>query len=147
LQNGLIDQVQLVAASQARTREKARPLADRLVSRGDLDADQRASVEAMVALHLKKHGGDAGQSLAALPAGRATRAGLARLGDADIGGSIAQLGLGSTQTADDLDRTASYAVRVATSDGRRLHVLRPHAQGGLGPSSWPWMPNCTARWR
>ena len=42
LQNGLIDQVQLVAAFQAWTRDKARPLADHLVARGDLDAEQRA---------------------------------------------------------------------------------------------------------
>ena len=47
-QNGLIDQGQLVAAFQAWTRDKARPLADHLVGRGDLDADQRAVVEALV---------------------------------------------------------------------------------------------------
>ena len=58
LQNGLIDQDQLVAAFQAWTRDKGRPLADHLVDRGDLDADQRAVVEAMVGLHLKKHGGE-----------------------------------------------------------------------------------------
>ena len=73
LQNGLIDQVQLVAAFQSWTRDKSRPLAVHLVGRGDLDAEQRAGVEAMVALHLKKHGGDAENSLAAIPVGRATR--------------------------------------------------------------------------
>ena len=36
LQNGLIDQVQLVAAFQAWTRDKARSLADHLEARGDL---------------------------------------------------------------------------------------------------------------
>src|SRR5262249_17179918 len=30
------------------------------------------------------------------------------------------------------DRTASYAVGTATSDGQRFRVLRPHARGGLG---------------
>ena len=40
LQNGLIDQGQLVAAFQAWTRDKARPLADHLVARGDLDAER-----------------------------------------------------------------------------------------------------------
>jgi hypothetical protein len=59
LQVGLVDQGQLVAAFQAWTRDKARPLAEHLVARGDLDAEQRSVVEAMVALHLKKHGGDA----------------------------------------------------------------------------------------
>ena len=81
LQNGLINQGQLVAAFQAWTRDRARPLADHLVARGDLDADQRAGVEAMVGLHLKKHGGDAARSLAAIPAGPSTRESLAALGD------------------------------------------------------------------
>src|SRR3954467_13019409 len=67
LQVGLIDQGQLVAAFQAWTRDKARPLAEHFIVRGDLDDEQRAGVEAMVALHLKKHGGDVEQSLAAVP--------------------------------------------------------------------------------
>ena len=40
LQNGLIDQGQLVAAFQAWTRDKARTLAEHLADRGDLDPDQ-----------------------------------------------------------------------------------------------------------
>ena len=38
LQNGMIDQSQLVAAFQAWTLEKDRPLAEHLVGRGDLEA-------------------------------------------------------------------------------------------------------------
>ena len=53
LQNGLINQVQLVAAFQAWTLDKARALADHLVGRGDLDTDDRSAVEALVARHLK----------------------------------------------------------------------------------------------
>src|SRR5262245_8817586 len=134
LQNGLIDQVQLVAAFQSWTRDKSRPLAVHLVGRGDLDAEQRAGVEAMVALHLKKHGGGAENSLAARPVGCATREKLAGLGDPQIDASLARVGSGSgsTETDDDLDRTASYAVGTATSDGQRFRVLRPHARGGLG---------------
>jgi hypothetical protein len=41
LQNDLIDQSALVGAFHAWTHDKSRPLADYLVSRGDLDADQR----------------------------------------------------------------------------------------------------------
>ncbi len=108
LQNGLIDQVQLVAAFQAWTLDKARALADHLVGRGDLDADDRSAVDALVARHVKKHGGDVEKSLAAIPAGRFTREDLSQLGDADLGASIAQLSPGSTQrAADDLDRTAT----------------------------------------
>lgn len=41
LQNGLIDPGALVAAFQAWTRNKDRPLAEHLAQRGDLDAEQR----------------------------------------------------------------------------------------------------------
>ena len=97
LQNGLIDQVQLVAAFQAWTRLKGRALADHLVDRGDLDADQRGRIEAMVALHLKKHGSDAEKSLAAIPAGRSTRERLAALDDPEHRRHHARLGSGSTE--------------------------------------------------
>src|SRR5947209_4907228 len=95
LQVGIIDQAQLVAAFQAWARDKKRPLADHLADRGNLDADGRAAVEAMVALHVKKHGGDAERSLAAIPAGRSTRERLAALGDPDLTGDLARLGSGT----------------------------------------------------
>ena len=69
LQVGLIDQAQLVAAFGAWTRDKSRTLADHLAARGDLDADSRPVVEAMVAVHLKKHDGDTETSIASFPAG------------------------------------------------------------------------------
>jgi hypothetical protein len=84
LQNGLIDQGQLMLAFQAWTRDKSKSLADHLETRGELDPDQRAGVEAMVALHLRMHGGDDARSLAAIPAGRSTRESLAALGDPAI---------------------------------------------------------------
>jgi serine/threonine-protein kinase len=129
---GLVEQGQLVAAFQAWTRDKARPLADHLVGRGDLDAEQRAGVEAMVALQLKKHGGDVERGLAAVPAGRSTRERLASLADPALEATLSHIGSGSMPTDGDADLTGTYHVRTATSDGHRFHVLRPHAQGGLG---------------
>jgi serine/threonine protein kinase len=67
-----------------------------------------------------------------LNAGRSTRESLARLADGDIEASLAHLGAISIQPAEDTDRTASYGIGVATSDGLRFRVLRPHARGGLG---------------
>src|SRR4029077_6926190 len=80
------------------------------------------------------HDGDAENSLAAIPVGRSTREKLAGLGDPEIDASLARVasGSGSTETDDDFDRTPSYAVGIATSDGLRFRVLRPHARGGLG---------------
>ncbi len=131
LQNGLIDQGQLVAAFQGWTLDKARALADHLVGRGDLDSDDRSAVEALVTRHIKKHGGDVERSLAAIPTGRSTRESLARIDDPDVGGTLGHLGSASTQHGED-DRTATYAIGEATSEGQRFRVLRPHARGGLG---------------
>ncbi len=130
LQNGLIDLAQLVAAFQAWTLDKARSLADHLVARGDLDADDRAAVSALVERHIRKHGGDVNQSLAVVSADRSTRKALAQLGDFQIDQSVARASSHSTEP--DTDRTATYAVGTATSDGQRFRVLRPHARGGLG---------------
>jgi serine/threonine protein kinase len=129
LQNGLIDQDQLVAAFGAWSRDKARRLVDHLADRGDLDAEQRAAVNALVALHLKKHGDDPEKSLAAIAAGPSTRERLNRLCDPDIETSIAHVGSGSNG---DVVQTHAHSLGIVTSEGQRFRVLRPHAQGGLG---------------
>ena len=136
LQNGVIDQGALVAAFHAWTRDKATALADHLVNRGDLDAEARAGLDAIVALHIKKHG-DVEQSLAAVPAKRSTRDSLAELGEPEIDATLARIASSETGPVmsaedDDPERTGSYAVGSATSDGQRFRILRPHARGGLG---------------
>src|SRR5262249_54884548 len=124
--------VQLVAAFQAWTLDKARALADHLVGRGDLDADDRSVVEALVVRHIRKHGDNVERSLAAIPAGRSTRESLARIDDPEVGGTLIHLGSAMTHQGDDADVTVSYAFGEATSGGQRFRLLRPHARGGLG---------------
>jgi eukaryotic-like serine/threonine-protein kinase len=116
LQLGLIDQSQLVAAFQGWARDKSRPLPDHLADRGGLDADVRAAVEAMVALHMKKHRGDTEKSLASIPAGHSTRERLAALGDPELNGTVARLGSAPADPevgGDDPDRTATLSVGTA----------------------------------
>ncbi len=133
LQNGIINQGQLVAAFQAWTLDKSRSLADHLEARGDLTAAKRALLEALAAVHLEAHGGDVDKSLAAVSAGKSTRESLARIGDPEIEATLGHVASAHVATEDgDVDRTASYAVGSATSDGQRFRVLRPHARGGLG---------------
>ena len=91
LQNGLIDQVQLVTAFQSWTLQKDRPLADHLVDSGGLDADQRGVVEAMVGMHVKKHGGNIARSLAGIPDTISTQRSLAGLDDPELAASLAGL--------------------------------------------------------
>src|SRR5262249_16986840 len=79
LQNGLINQGQLLAAFQVWTLDKAKSLADHLEARGDLTGAKRALLEALAEVHLEAHGGDVERSLAAVSAGKSTREGLAQL--------------------------------------------------------------------
>ena len=72
------------------------------------------------------------KSVAAIPAGRSTRESLNRVADADLALSLARAGMTARHANDDADRTASYDIGTATSDGLRFRVLRPHARGGLG---------------
>jgi serine/threonine-protein kinase len=92
LQNGLVDQVQLVAAFQSWTLQKDRPLADHLVDRGALDMAQRGVIEAMVGLHLQKHGGRPAQSVAEIEATFfATGRSLAQLADPELAAGLSGL--------------------------------------------------------
>ena len=114
LRNGLVNQVQLVAAFQAWTLDKSQDLAEIHVDRGDLNSIASASCWRLpMDQYLQRHGGSVGQSSAAVSAGKSTR-------DAwpDIDATLAHVPSRDGSTEDgDADRTASYAVGTATSDG------------------------------
>jgi hypothetical protein len=104
-----------------------------LVMLGHDTAAQRSIVEALAGLHVEAHGGDVEQSLAAVPARRATLAGLAAMGDPEIQATLGHVASGGGSTEDgETDRTVSYAVGTATADSQRFRILRPRARGGLG---------------
>ena len=132
LQNGIINQGQLVAAFQAWTLDKSRSLADHLEARGDLAPAKRAVLEALAEVHLEAHGGDVEKSLAAVSAGKSTQESLARIGGPAVEGTLARVGSGSNESNGDQDRTMTHSVGTATSAGQRFRILRPHARGGLG---------------
>ena len=136
LQTGIINQGQLVAAFQAWTLDKTRSLADILDARGDLNARPARPAGWPRRQHLEKHG-DVEQSLAAVPSNRSTRASLAELGEPEIEATLARVtrsknGQATDADDDDPERTGTYSVGSATSDGQRFRILRPHARGGLG---------------
>ena len=132
LQNGMISQDALLLAFHAWTQAKDRPMAEVMAAQGAISQPRRALLEALAAEHLAVHGGDPEKSLAALQAGRSTRESLARIGDPDIEATLGRVGTAAGSTENDADRTGTYAVGAATSDGQRFRVLRPHAHGGLG---------------
>jgi serine/threonine-protein kinase len=140
LKTGLINQAQLITAFHAWTEARDRPMAEILAEQGAVSTPCLTLVEGLVIEHLRRHGSDPERSLAAIGVGRSTRDCLAQIGNPDLDASLAQVGSGSTEAAEDADRTASYAAAAAascavgtpTSDGQRFRVLRPHARGGLG---------------
>ena len=133
LQNGLINQGQLVAAFQAWTLDKSRSLADHLEARGDLTGAKRALLEALAAVHVKSTAATWRKASPPFRPAESTRESLARLGDPDIEATLGHCPPAMARpTTAMLTATASYAVGAATSDGQRFRVLRPHARGGLG---------------
>jgi eukaryotic-like serine/threonine-protein kinase len=124
LQNGLIDQGQLVAAFQAWTRDRARSLADHLVARGDLDLADRAAVEALVARHLAKHGGDAHASLVDAAGGEVPEA-FEGVDDPEVQCALAAL---PPRRGHTLISTVAYEPRTR----ERYTLTHLHAKGGLG---------------
>jgi serine/threonine protein kinase/Tfp pilus assembly protein PilF len=133
LQNDLINRDTLVAAFQAWSRDKGRTLAEHLVDRGDLDADDRDAVEALVARYLRKHG-DAEKSPAAVAADPSIREQLGAVDDPEPDATLGRIGPASLPTEGDGDgeRTATYAFGQPTARGARFLLLRPHAKGGIG---------------
>ena len=133
LQNGLIEQAQLVAAFDTWTCDKSRSLADHLVALGHLSPPQKTVVDALATLHIEAHGGDVEKSLAAVKTNKSTRESFAVLGDPEFGTTLSMVTSGDESTEDrDAGRAAGDVVGTATSDGQRFRVLRPHAKGGLG---------------
>ena len=131
LQNGLIGQEQIVAAYDDWNHDKTRPLAEHIVARGQLESSDRAVLQTLVERHLKKHGGDAEKSVAALIAGRANLEALAQY-DATLSSTASYFASVQENHRDD---SARDTVRLGAPRAQRFKVLRPYAQGGLGAVS------------
>ncbi len=96
LQNGLINQVQLVAAFHGWVIDRSRPLADHLEALGHLNGTQKAALEALAALYVEKNDGDVEKSLTALNVGASARETLALAGGPEVEASLMRTGSGST---------------------------------------------------
>jgi serine/threonine-protein kinase len=78
---------------------------------------------------------DVEDSLVSISAAKSTRDRLLALGDAEIETTLAQVGPGPESTDLEGDTPAcdsTVTVGVASTQGERFRILRPHAQGGLG---------------
>ena len=144
LQMEFITQAGLIAALQAWTLQKSRPLGELLVELGHMSAEDRAALEPMVDRHVARHGGRAEQSLAALSSLSDVAAELRELNDADVqhslqhveGQASRQAGSLSGVVADEdppqIQPTMLETMQEEAQPAMRFQLLRPHAEGGLG---------------
>ena len=154
LQNGLIDQGQLVAAFQAWTRDKARSLADHLEARGDLTAPKRAVLEALAAVHVEdarrrrreEPGRRPRQPLHPRQPGRRWASPRSRPRSPGSHGPRTATPPRPTMTTTPTAPPACRSARPpATASGSACSGLMRGA--GWARCSSPSMPSCTARWR
>ncbi len=121
LQNGLIEQPDLIAAFQCWTKERSRPMAQALVDRGALTENDRAMLNGLVRRHAEKRGGEAERSPLADPP--PTR-------KPPESGALTRAGGLDCNPAESLDW--SFSLGQPTSEGGRFRLLRRHARGGIG---------------
>jgi serine/threonine-protein kinase len=131
LQNNFVSRERLLAAFNAWVADKARPLGQVLCDQGTIDAGRLALLEALVGEHLKIHGGDPGESLAALSSLGSVREDLEKAADPDVRSC-----LGATMTrVAGAGGGAGAKTGPASGNrraGSRFRVLRFHRRGGLG---------------
>jgi tetratricopeptide (TPR) repeat protein len=126
LQMDFISRDGLIEAMQAWVFDKSKPLGQILFEHDRLTVERLQLLEALVAEHLKAHGGDPQHSLAAVSPLASVDHELRSLGDGDLEASLTLAGAarppGQEPTID----------RRPDGSGVRYRILRPHAKGGLG---------------
>jgi serine/threonine-protein kinase len=152
LQAGLIDQSALVAAFHTWCRDGARPMAEILVDREALDPAEREVVSGLVAAHLRRHGGDRAESLAALQVDASAVEVLADVGGPDLSATLSRTGVGPPRLTvngaaapgslpstepdphgyGEPDDSATVDYQAASVKGPRYRIVRKLGAGGLG---------------
>jgi serine/threonine-protein kinase len=136
LQNNFIDRDALLAAFNSWVADKSQALGRILVARGALTPGWHELLEALVQEHLRQHGGDVEESLAAVSSVGSVRRDLEAVTDSELQASLSHVAAARKDQDDDPDRTVSRpSLGAATSAGTRFRILRPHARGGLGEVS------------
>jgi hypothetical protein len=128
LQNNFIDRNAMLDAFQRWVNDRSRPLDQILLDRGALTPNEHDLLQALVAKHLEKFGGDPEKSLAALSSIGSVREELSRIADPDLQASLPQVSAARQDHDDDPYRTVAQApVGDSTSTGTPSCILRPHA--------------------
>ncbi len=135
LQLDFISRDQLIEAMQAWVLEKARFLGLILRDRQFITEEQHQLLSALVAEHLRKHGGDPEASLASLSSLGSVLHELSCIDDAPLQKSLAVVSSQQTFSLREEDSVTSTGVGAFNLSGPRFRILRPHDEGGLGKVS------------
>ena len=130
LQMDLVTREGLIAALSAWVVDKSQEIGSILRAQGTLGADELDLLRGLVVVHLRKHGGDAEQSLAALdPLGSDTGL-FDGVADPEVRAGLHRVGSASTE--EDPYRTVDCVPEAPSTQAGRFRILRPYRQGGLG---------------
>jgi eukaryotic-like serine/threonine-protein kinase len=130
LQNNFIDRDTLLAAFNSWVTDKTHSIGQLLVERGVLDRNRHTMLEALVQEHLKQHGDNSEQSLAALSSIGSMRQDFEQLADSELTASVAYVSAACQPS--DPDATLTW-VTSSTLRGDRFRILHPFdAKGNLG---------------
>jgi serine/threonine protein kinase len=133
LQMDFITKGQLIAGMQAWVLAKEQPLAEHLAATGALRPEHRLLLEPLVEAHIRQHGNDPQQSLAAISSVGSLPDELAKLQDGQLAASLGHVAV--SRAADpSVDPLATLPLppKTASDPQTRFRILRPHAEGGLG---------------
>ena len=141
LQNGMVDQSDLVAAFRGWVRDKNQSLAAYLIERGQLEGDCKSALDALVELYEKDLGQNVEREVAAtLGRHDCLRDELERSIDPDAQSLVSFLASMAFPAVDRLrgttldasDATKSHNPETAARSDGRFRILRFHAEGALG---------------
>jgi serine/threonine-protein kinase len=131
LQLDFLGRDDFIAAMHAWLMEKHKALGQILLQRQLLTADEHALLEGLVQMYLHRHDNDAQKSLAATGIAPGLCDDLRHMADQELQASLTRLTAAGTGTHNAY-APAGRSLGSNTSAGWRFHILRPHAQGGLG---------------
>jgi serine/threonine-protein kinase len=129
LQAGFLDADQFAEACSAWATRKDKPLAELLVHRGLLSAQDRLLVDQLLERKIEKHSGDVHESLATVTS-NGTRHVLAKIADEEVQKTVADL---SGRNGTPPDHPADIPTVTYSAHSREQYTLsRLHRNGGIG---------------
>jgi serine/threonine protein kinase/predicted negative regulator of RcsB-dependent stress response len=133
LQMDFVAKTALIEGMQAWLLDKDKPLGELLCERGALTSENRGLLEPLVDAHVRQHGGDAQNSLAALSSDGGLQASLRQVNDSDIQGSLSLLPQPEPPLPPEVGFLSSAALPVK-ADGADLELDgKLQADGQIAP--------------